>query len=165
MRETVHTLYESEHLLGADIQNILQIVDEIRQPKNEGIVTLGPPLDHGPFDLMVVAERREGEESRGRIAVIGFGGSLVDSYITQPVIRPGETIQFDPPPSECVDLLINTLHWLQGQTSWIARGPSPKPTIRQIPKGQMATLQVLVWAVWPVVMFLPGVFFWYVRRK
>ena len=141
-REIVHTLYESEHLIGADIQHILQIVDEIRQPKNEGVVTLVPPLDHGPFDLMVVAERREGEESRGRIAVMGFGGSLVDSYLTQPVIRPGETIQFDPPPVECIDLFINTLHWLQGQTTWIARGPSPKPTIRQIPKGQMATLQV-----------------------
>lgn len=164
-REAVQTLYESEELVGTDIQDLLQIVDEIRQPRNEGIVTLGPNLDHGPFDLMVVAERHQGEESKGRIAVMGFGGSLVDSYITQPVIQPGETIRFDPPPTECVDLFVNTLHWLQGQTDWIARGPAPKPTIRQIPKNQMASLQVLVWAVWPVVVFLPGVFFWYVRRK
>lgn len=164
-RESVQTLYESENLIAAGIQDIIRIVDYIQRQENEGVVSLGTHLDHGPFDLMVVADRHEGDKSKGRIAVMGYGGSLTDPYITQPVVRPGETIRFDPPPTEIVDLVINTLHWLQGQTSWIARGPAPRPTIRPIPKSQMASLQVLVWAVWPVLVFLPGVFFWYVRRK
>ncbi len=164
-REVVQRLQESENYIGARIEDLISIVNALRNPSSEGIVTLKAEPNHGPFDLMVAAERKEGDKNKGRIAVIGFGGSLVDGYLNQPVMREGAKIRFDPPPTESADLVVNTLYWLQGQTEWIARGPVPKPTVDAIPKPELETVQAFVWAVWPILVLVPGVIFWFVRRK
>lgn len=164
-RAVVQRIMETSNHIAAPVDEIIRIVDTIQAPASDGIVSLDEDVDDGPFNLMVVAERRDSDVSKGKIAVMSFGTSLSDYYLTQPVVRPGEKLRFDAPPTENVDLMINALHWLQGQERWISRGPVPKPTVRPIPKSHLTSLRVLVWGAWPVAVFVPGIVFWYVRRR
>jgi len=154
-----------ENYNAVDIDQLIQIIDQVRRPTAEGKVTFPLPPETGPFDVVLTAERRDGEKSKGKIVVIGFGGSLRDDYLESPVLAEGETIRFDPPPTENADLFVNALYWLAGHPEWIGRGPVPVPRVASMNKGELNALRVFVWAVWPAVVFLPGILLWYVRRK
>lgn len=154
-----------ENYNAVDISQLVQIIDQVRQHTSEGKVTFTTPPETGPFDVMVTAERREGEKSKGKIVAIAFGDSLRDDHLQNPVLAESTTIRFDPPPTENVDLFVNALYWLTGHAEWIGRGPSPVPRVASLTKGELNGLRVFVWAVWPALVFLPGIVLWYVRRK
>ncbi len=73
--------------------------------------------------------------------------------------------KFLPPPREALDLVVNSIYWLQGQPKRISRGPIMNPTVEPIDKGTKPLLSWLVYGIWPILIFLPGIFLWYVRRK
>lgn len=124
-----------------------------------------PPPAHGPFDVMVTAERSADGKSKGKIALVSFGASVRDDYLRQPVMGEGQQLRLEPPPTENVDLFVNALYWLTGQTQLISRGPVPVPRIEPIASADLKALRVFVWAVWPALVFAPGLILWYVRRR
>jgi hypothetical protein len=154
-----------ENYIGAELSEVIQIIDQLQNPMSDGKVTLDPFPAQGPFDMMVAAQRQEGDTGKGRIVVMGFGVSLHDRYLMNPVMASGEVLRLDPPPTENVDLFINALYWLQGQTRWIARGPVPVPRVEPIEAGELIALRVGVWGVWPAVVFAFGIVVWWVRRR
>jgi hypothetical protein len=81
------------------------------------------------------------------------------------VVRAGDVLRLDPPPRENLDLFVNSLYWLQGQSQWIARGPVPVPRVEAIEAGELTALRVFVWAGWPALVFAPGILLWWIRRK
>lgn len=154
-----------ENYIAASVDELIQIIDQVRQRSTEGRVTLANSPQLGPFDVMLTAQRKEGDKSKGQIAVLSFGASLRDDYLDNPVVAEGANLRFDPPPTEEADLFINTVYWLGGHPEWIARGPVPVPRVAQMERGQRQVIQVFVWGLWPVVVFVPGIVLWYVRRR
>jgi hypothetical protein len=154
-----------ENYNAVSINQIVQIIDQVRQHASEGKVSFATPPETGPFDVMLTAERRDGEKGKGKIVVMAFGGSLRDDYLESPVLAEAATIRFDPPPTENADLFVNALYWLTGHPEWIGRGPLPVPRIASMNKAELNTLRIFVWGIWPAMVFLPGVLLWYVRRK
>jgi len=161
----VLTLPESETHFAPDIPELLQIVRTVQEVESEGLVQL-PEVKRGPFDLMISGQRKDGDKEKGRIAVLSFGMSLADFYVDRPIpTDKGSRVKFMPPPRESLDLVVNSIYWLQGQPKWISRGPVMNPTVEPIDKGTRPLLSWLVYGIWPVLVFLPGIFLWYVRRK
>ncbi|MCG8403843.1 MAG: hypothetical protein MI923_01465 [Phycisphaerales bacterium] len=178
-----------QEYIASSVEEIIEIINKINDQKSGGSVHLGRLPKVGPFDLMVAAERQapvkskdeadtdevknEDEEtpkdetssSRGKIVVCGFGKSLHDQYLRQPVLAEAERVRFDPPPSENLDLLVNTMYWLNDQETYIGRGPVPVPRIQAITEGEMRLMWVFTLVGWPILVLAPGMIFWYIRRR
>lgn len=163
--ETVLYVPNKENYIGANVADILRIINQLQNHSLGGKVTLTPFPSGGPFDLLVAAERQEGERSKGKIVVMAFGASIRDDYLKNPVMRSGDVLRLDPPPRENLDLFVNVLYWLQGQSQWIARGTVPVPRVEPIEAGELMALRVFVWAGWPALVFAPGILLWWIRRK
>ena len=165
--EPILQIPNRENYIAAKLPEMLKIIDEVRKPETEGRVTLTPFPDHGPFDVMVAAERQVDGKSKGKIVVLSFGDILTENYLEIPVMAsgPGEALRLEPPATEGVDLFVNTLYWLQGRNEYIARGPAPVPQVAQIDAKSLLTLRVFVYGLWPLVMFAPGVVLWWIRRR
>jgi hypothetical protein len=156
---------KNERWIAVSVDEIMEIVDIVNNPKSGGVVELGRTPRHGPFDIMLTAERREGDQRKGRIVVVGFGGSLLNQYLTQPVLADAETVRLDPPPTENLDLFINALYWLDDKEAYIGRGPVPVPRVHAIAAAQLSRMRWFVWAIWPALVFVPGAILWYIRRR
>lgn len=161
----VLSIPESETHFAPDIPLLLHIVRTVLDPESEGLVQL-PGVKRGPFDLMITGERKEGDKDTGRIALMSFGMSLSDAFLDRPIkADKSSRFKFLPPPRESLDLVVNSVYWLQGQPKRISRGPIMNPTVEPIDKATKPLLSWLVYGIWPVLIFLPGIFLWYVRRK
>lgn len=156
---------DSENYVAANIDTLMEIIDKVQDPTAQGRVTVKAMPPHGPFNLMVAAERKEGDKEKGRIVVCGFGAALRDDFLSQPVWSEGDTLKLDPPPAENVDLFVNALYWLINEPQWIARGPVPVPRVEPIEPARRKLVQAFVWGIWPAAVFIPGVILWSVRRR
>ncbi|OWY70423.1 hypothetical protein B7486_16685 [cyanobacterium TDX16] len=163
--KTVMSIPDTQNYIGASMAELMEIIERVQDPGSQGIITLTNPPVGGPFDVMLTGERVAEGKSKGKLVVMGFGASIRDDYLTQPVVAESQQLRLDPPPTENADLFVNALYWLSGQPELISRGPVPVPRIEQIASSEMRVLGVLVWAVWPVVIFLPGIIAWAVRRR
>jgi len=163
--QVVARIPKKEQYIGASVDDIIEIADIINNPKSRGVVQLNRPPRYGPFDLMLTAERHQGDKRKGKIVVMGFGGSLSDRYLRQAVLANAETIKLESPPTENLDLFVNALYWLDDKEAYIGRGPVPVPRVHAIAAGQLNTMRWFVWAVWPALVFVPGIFLWYIRRR
>jgi len=166
MHDTVLKLPQIENYIAAEMMELMEIIDVIRSPDSGGVITIDPLPASGALPVFVTATRENSEgNTNGKIAVCGFGASLNDSYVDQPVISSSEVIRMDPPPAENIDWLLNTMFWLQGQTHWIARGPSPTPRVLPIDPQERTFMRAFVWGIWPALVFAPGIALWYIRRR
>ncbi|RIK69361.1 MAG: hypothetical protein DCC65_01055 [Planctomycetota bacterium] len=163
--EPVLRIPDSQNYVGASMAELVEIIEKVQDPSSRGSITMVPPPAHGPFDVMVTAERSADGKSKGKIALVSFGASVRDDYLRQPVMGEGQQLRLEPPPTENVDLFVNALYWLTGQTQLISRGPVPVPRIEPIASADLKALRVFVWAVWPALVFAPGLILWYVRRR
>lgn len=163
--ESVLMVPARENYVAARLPEIIEIVDELKRFENEGRITLTPYPAHGPFDVMVAAERTEGHQSKGKIVVLGFGASLREDHLMNPVVASGagDALRLEPPATESVDLFINSLYWLQGRPEYIARGPAPVPQVAPISRRNL--LQAFAYVIWPLAACVPGVVVWLVRRR
>ncbi len=182
-QETILKIPRRERFISTGIEEIVTIIDTIRDPNSDGRVEFAGPPRTGPFDLMVAATRdgkpakpegeameagptsQEAADVNSRIVVMAFGRGLVDEYLTQQVVVSFNPIRFEPPPTESLDLFVNALYWLNDQASYIGRGPVPVPRVYAVVGGELTTIRWFVWGIWPVLVFVPGVFLWYVRRR
>ncbi|MFQ5502122.1 MAG: hypothetical protein ACE5EQ_07445 [Phycisphaerae bacterium] len=164
-RRDVLSIPSKETYIGADPEMLVEIVNAINDPDSQGRIDPRRQPEHGPFSLMVTCERKAGETSKGRIAVIAFGTSLTDRHLMQPVIAESKSIQLDPPPKENLDLFINAMYWLNGTEEYIGRGPVPIPRIGAIDGRELQWTRAFVWAIWPAMVFAPGIILWMIRRR
>lgn len=162
---SVATIPESDNYLAADLNELIRIVDEVRNPSRGGLVKLNTKPVRGPFPVVLAAERKEGDKTRGRIVVVGFGRSVSDGYLKNEVFVDQGRLRSTPPPTESADLVVNSLFWLQGQVKRISRGPVPTPRLDPITKQQANTIRALSILGWPLAICIPGVFLWFIRRR
>jgi len=164
---TVLRIPPRENYIAAKLPEMFHIINQLQNFSDEGRVTLSPFPSKGPFDIIVAAERSEGGTSKGKVVVLGCGSSLREDFVKNPVpvIGAGDVLKLDPEPTENLDLFVNALYWLQGQTRWIARGPVPVPQVEPIEAGMLRALRAFTYGVWPLIVFAPGVFLWWVRRR
>lgn len=164
--EVVASIPKREDFLGGSIDDILQIVQRINDPKSEGLVQLGRPPMRDRFDVMVAAERAASEnKAKNRIAVVAFGASIRDGYVKRPPLVDAERARFGPEPKESLDLLVNTMFWLNDTEGYIGRGPVPVPRVRSLSESQQLITRGIVWFAWPVLVVAPGIYLWFVRRR
>jgi hypothetical protein len=163
--QTVLSIPQREQFIGATVDEIIQIVNRLNDPKGDGVVRLDTRPTLGPFDLMVTSHRRVEDHDKGRIAVIAFGGSLRDAFVNQDVLANADPIRFAPPPTENLDLLVNAVYWLNDQGAYIGRGPVPVPRVQAIDPGELKLTKFGVMLLWPLVAISPGVILWFIRRR
>lgn len=186
--EVILDIPKKQEYIVATVDEIIEIINKINNARSsEGSVQLGRSLKQGPFNLMIAAERSatvpadqpktdeeksEGQDeakselkSKGKIVVCSFGKSLEDGYITRPVLTDAARVRFDPPPTENLDLFVNALYWLNDQEEYIGRGPVPVPRIHAIAANELQWMRGFVWVIWPALVFAPGMFLWYIRRR
>ncbi len=163
--QTILNIPRREQFIGATVEEIIQIVNRLNDRKADGVVRLSHSPTLGPFDLMVTSERHVGDEDKGKIAVVGFGGSLRDAFVNQDVLANADPIRFAPPPTENLDLLVNAIYWLNDQGAYIGRGPVPVPRVQAIEPGRLKMTKFGVMLLWPLVAISPGVILWFIRRR
>lgn len=163
--QTVLRISDAQNYIGATMSELVEIIERVQDPSSQGVITLKRKPTGGPFEIMMSGERVIDGKEKGKMVVMGFGASVRDDYLTQPVVAESQQLRLDPPPTENADLCVNALYWLSGQSDLISRGPVPVPRIEPIASSDLKLLRVLVWAVWPAIVFTPGIFFWVVRRR
>lgn len=163
--QTVLRIPDKENYRAAHIDDLIQIINKLQNIESEGLITMPSPPPRGPFDVAIAAERKDGDKAKGKIVVSAFGSSVRDDYLQQPVWSGGETLKFDPPPTENEDLVVNALYWLGGEEKLISRGPVRVPRVRQIAGAEQQWIRVAVWGIWPALVFAFGLLQWYVRRR
>jgi hypothetical protein len=161
--EPVLIVPRSEEYVGADVNTLIRIINEIANPANNGLVTRSPSLLRSPFMIFVAALN---ETTKAQAVFLTAGRSLADTFIARPVFKQvGGKLVSEPPPTQNVEMLTNSAFWLLGQDKLIASGPPAAPTIRAIDPDQMTWLRILTYGIWPAVIFAPGVFIWLTRRR
>lgn len=152
--------------IAVSIEQLIDIVNQINNSRDRGVVRMSQSSERGPFDLMVAATRAAvGEKPESRVALMSFGASLRDRYVRSPILADTERARFDSPPKESLDLVVNTMYWLNGTENFIGRGPIPVPRIRAISEKELAFARVFVWLIWPAVVFASGFVIWMIRRR
>lgn len=164
--DVVVSIREREDYIAVTINDLIDIINRINDPKSSGVVQMDKPTTKGPFDLMCTAERA-GEEGKpaGKVAVMGFGASIRDGYVKQPILADTERARFDDAPRESLDLVVNSIYWLNGTDQYIGRGPVPIPRIRSIPETEMTWNKAMVWLIWPAIVVAPGILLFFTRRR
>lgn len=154
----------SEEYVGADVQDLIQIINEVMNPSADGVVPRSSRLLKPPFVLMAAARN---DATKSAAVIFGGGRSVSDAIISRPVPRQDKSgrIVAEPPPVTNAELLMNSLFWLLGQDKLIASGPPAAPTIRTIDADWMNFLRVLSYGLWPAAVFAPGLFIFFARRR
>jgi hypothetical protein len=144
--------------------DIGRIVRGLRAPDGTGGFTKSADSKEPPFPIILAAENAN---TKSRILVAGNGNSMLDHYLTQRVIRlegKQHRLVTDPPPTENVDLFLNSVCWLSGHPELIAAGPAEVPVVPVIsPKGQQSLWLVSVG--WAFAVLVAGGVVMMVRRK
>ena len=154
-----------EEYIGADIDSIIQIVNKINSGRSDGVVSLGRPLDHGPYKMMVVCEKSFEDDKTARIIVAGLGQCFVDPFLQNRTLASANPVRFESPPTENLDLLLNSVYWLNDTPELIGRGPVPVPRIEQVPTEGRRFIRAFFLGIWPAVILAPGLFLWFMRRS
>lgn len=163
--ETVIEYPKREPHVAAGVDEIIHIVSTLNAPNSDGMFRFSSPPVQGPFKLAMTAERIADGKTTGKVVVIGFGQSLQDGYVENKVLVSADPVRMDPAPTENLDLAVNAVYWLNDTPQYIGRGPVPVPRIHAIPEPELKATRWFVWLVWPVLVFLPGVMLWFVRRR
>jgi len=162
---TLLEIPDREEYISADIDSFIQIANEVNSSRGDGALNLGRPLQRGPFALMVACEKPVADDSTTRVIVAGLAACFTDQYLNNKVPVSLEQFRSESEPSENLDLLLNSIYWLNNTPELIGRGPVPVPRIERIPTGSRGYIQAFFWAIWPAVVLAPGLFLWFMRRR
>jgi len=156
-----------ERFVVADINQVISIINALTNPETEGRVPRAGFESGMAFPVAMAATRKK-DNVESRVVVLGTGQSLIDDFLSRPVLRTSQRdagMRADPPPTNNADLVVNSVHWLQGQDKWIA-APVAAPAIRSISPSEMNGVRFLVWAMIPALAsFVPGAWMWMKRRR
>ena len=154
---------EREHDVWAEA-DIMRIARALREGRQESTFEIAEEAMRPPFSVIVAATN---DQTNTKIIVMGMGLSLTDSYLQQRVMRfegKRSRLVTDPPPTENVDLVFNSLYWLAGREDLIAAGPAPVPRVGPIEETTQRNLWIAVFA-WAFVILIAGGVVMMVRRK
>jgi len=119
-----------------------------------------------PF-AVAVEVTQAGAKPAGRIIVLGVGLSFIDPFLNEriPRLRGDATLATDPPPTGDMDLMVNSIYQLIGESEFIGAGPAPAPRIRHIGPGGMAAVKFGVGVLWPLVLLAAGAVVMTIRSR
>lgn len=145
--------------------DISRIFQALREGRSDTTFTKGDDAMTDGFSVIVTSEK---QETGGKIVVMGTGFSFIDGYVSRPVPRLEAkkvvTLATDPPPTENIDLMLNTVYWLAGKPELIASGPAPIPLVGPIEPAQARS----AWGIavgWAFAALVAGGVVMFVRRK
>lgn len=145
--------------------DISQIFRALREGQRDSSFTKGNDVIDGGFPVIVAGEN---ESTKGKVVVMGMGFSFIDAFLTRPVPRleakKAVTLSTDPPPTENVDLALNTMYWLADQPKLIAAGPAAIPRIASIDAAEQGSVRIVSLG-WAFVALILGAVVMFVRRK
>ncbi|HWL94137.1 MAG TPA: hypothetical protein VNT79_11445 [Phycisphaerae bacterium] len=164
--EVVATVAKKEDYIGASIDEIIQIINRINDRGSDGLIQLDHPPMRDRFDVMMTATREGADQKAATsIAVMAFGQSIGDHFVKRPILADAERARFAPEPKESLDLLVNSIYWLNDTEGYIGRGPSPVPRVRSLSDNERRFTRAFVWLGWPAIVVAPGIFLWFARRR
>ncbi|MBK8269333.1 MAG: hypothetical protein IPK83_13915 [Planctomycetes bacterium] len=147
--ESVVSIPKREEYIAVNIDDLIEIINRINDKRSGGVVQMEKPTTKGPFDVMMTATRTpEDGKPKSRIAVMGFGASIKDSYVKSPILADTNRARFDEAPAESLDLVVNSLYWLNDTEGYIGRGPVPVPRVRGLSDSELLWTKSLVWLIW-----------------
>lgn len=164
--EPVVEIPDRPSYIGVGIDGLIQIVNQINNPKSAGVVELDKSIaQHGPFNLMYAAIKQSDDgKSQTRMVVTSLGSCIRDRYVKQPVLVDTQRARFAPEPKEALDLFVNTMYWLNSDEGYIGRGPVPVPRVRALTAHEQLVTKTIVWFAWPGVIIAVGGILWFFRR-
>lgn len=145
-----------------DISRIFKV---LREGQRDNTFTKGEnAMDQG-FPVIVTSEN---SKTNSKVVVMGTGFSFVDGYLSRPVPRLEAkkvvTLATDPPPTENVDLVLNTMYWLADKPALIASGPAPIPLVGPVAEGSHRSVFLVTFG-WALAVLVLGGVVMFVRRK
>jgi len=145
--------------------DLSRILDALRQGQRDSSFTKSEAAMENGFSVIVASEN---EKTNSKVVVMGMGISFIDAYVARPVprleARKAVTLSTDPPPTENLDLALNTMYWLADQPNMIAAGPAPTPQVGPITSaGQRSAW--LISTGWAFAILILGLVVMFVRRK
>ncbi|MHC4715555.1 MAG: hypothetical protein ACYS5V_01170 [Planctomycetota bacterium] len=147
--------------------NAIQLAMKAFGGRGAGLTPGDAPGDLLPPFAMGVEASKTVEGQQRRIIVLGVGRSYIDPFLTTrvPQIAADATVATDPPPTNDVDLVINSAYYLTGQDRFIGSGPSPTPRIQHIEPAAMAAIKVTFGLAWPLLIMAVGGVVMAVRKR
>jgi hypothetical protein len=156
-RETLLSCPRSDGLWG--VKNIQAYEEQVRRGE---FITKEPDDLLGPFTVGVAATKGD-----ARIVVISSRGFAEDvvAFATGLVATAQGLGVVNLNPSN-VTLLVNSLHWLTGNTQWMNLGRPIESNVIEIEPGPALTAaRVLVYGIWPAAALVCGGVVWFIRRR
>ncbi len=145
--------------------DIARIFKVLREGQRDSTFTKGANAIDSGFSVIVASEN---EKTNSKIVVMGTGYSFIDGYVSRPVprleARKVVTLATDPPPTENLDLVLNTMYWLADKPAMIASGPAPIPLIGPISEQNHSSVFAVTFG-WAVAALILGGVVMFVRRK
>lgn len=161
--EPVLTVPSGDEFVGADVRDLIKIINEIANPSANGTVQRSNSLLKSPFTIMLAARN---EQTKAQAVIFSGGRSITDSVIARPIIKQvNGRIVSEAAPITNAELMVNSLFWLLGENKLIASGPPAAPSIKSIEPERMTVLRALVYGLWPAAILLPGLLIWFARRR
>ena len=156
-RETLLSCPRSDGLWG--VKNIQAYEEQVRRGE---YITKEPNDLLGPFTVGVAASKGD-----SRIVVISSRGFADDAvaFATGLVATAQGLGMVNLNPSN-VTLVVNSLHWLTGNTQWMNLGRPIENNVIDIEPGPALTAaRVLVYGIWPAAALVCGGVVWFIRRR
>lgn len=145
--------------------DISRIFKALREGQRDSSFTKSENAMDKGFSVIVASEN---EKTKGKVVVMGMGFSFIDAFLSRPVPRleakKAVTLSTDPPPTENVDLALNTLYWLADQPKLIAAGPALIPPIGPISQAEQRSVYIVSLG-WAFAALILGAAVMFVRRK
>lgn len=161
--EPILLVPNSDEYVGADVRDLIKIINELANPSANGTVQRSPSLLKPPFTLMLAARN---EQTKAQAVIFSGGRSITDSVIARPIIKQvNGRIVSEAAPVTNAELIVNSLFWLLGENKLIASGPPAAPSIKSIEPDRMNVLRALVYGLWPAAILVPGLLIWFARRR
>ena len=158
---------ELKGVWAANITELEQIINAIRGGDRGGLFQRMPEHEIAPpFSVMVAAEN---SKTNSKIIVFGSGFSAMDVHLQNRVPRlegdeDSTRLVMDPPPTEVVELMKNSLYWLGGREDLIAAGPAEVPVVPVLSQGDTRAMWWVSMA-WALCALVAGFVVTMVRSK
>mgnify|MGYP000526163936 CR=1 FL=1 len=123
----------------------------------------------GPFPIAVAATKTRENKTVGKMVLVSSRTYATDQVaLARALVPAGEGFMLVMQNPANLDMLVNTVHWLNDNEGLIGKGTETRDIRRldELKPGAAYTAgKVLAVAVWPVMALVAGLGVWFVRRR
>ena len=124
----------------------------------------------GPFPIAVAGTRTRDGKPAGKMVVVSSRGFALDAVaLSRALVPQGDRFALVLNNPANMDILINTVHWLNDNEGLIGKGIESRdmPRLDELEQGStgLRVAQTLSVAIWPAIALLAGLAVWFVRRR